>query len=96
MRQHILVICRVKRHEAVTCLKEITRACPSLSPYSITHYCSNAIECKSNDYEVHIKTLLDADNKQLLKYIAEKYSLTLREENGKVIIYKPSKLTKAV
>ena len=67
-----------------------------MPPYSITHYCSNAIECKSNDYEVHIKTLLDADNKQLLKYIAEKYSLTLREENGKVIIYKPSKLTKAV
>ena len=45
---------------------------------------------------MHIKTVLDSETKQQVRNIAEKYSLALREEEGKVVIYKPKEATKTI
>jgi hypothetical protein len=89
-----MVICGMKRNEAVTCLKEITITCTNMSPDSITLFNSKPDDLDSTGYQVHIKTVLDNETKQRLQNIAEKHSLALREENGKVVIYQPKEVTK--
>jgi hypothetical protein len=84
----------LKRHEAVTCLKEIANNCSNMSPDSVTLYNSKPDDSLSTGYQVHIKTVLDDETKQQLQNIAEKHSLALKEEKGKVVIYKPKELTK--
>ena len=91
-----MVICRMKRHEAVTFLKEITNTCGSMSPDSVTLFRSKMDDQDSVGYQVHIKTVLDSETKQQVRNIAEKYSLALREEEGKVVIYKPKEATKTI
>ena len=80
-----MVICRVKRHEAVTCLKEIN-AITSMSPDSV-ELCPSKANDDSTGYQVHIKTTRDNHTKQQLVSIAQKQGLALKEENGKVVIY---------
>jgi len=89
-----MVICGVKRDEVVTCLKEITVTCTSMSPDSVTLFNSKPDDLDSTGYQVHIKAVLDNETKQRLQNIAEKHSLALREENGKVVIYQPKEVTK--
>jgi hypothetical protein len=86
----------MKRHEAVTFLKEITNTCGSMSPDSVTLFRSKMDDQDSVGYQVHIKTVLDSETKQQVRNIAEKYSLALREEEGKVVIYKPKEATKTI
>jgi hypothetical protein len=77
-----MVICGVKRDEVVTCLKEITVTCTSMSPDSVTLFNSKPDDLDSTGYQVHIKAVLDNETKQRLQNIAEKHSLALREEKG--------------
>jgi hypothetical protein len=89
-----MVICGMKRHEAVTCLKEITITCTNMSPDAVALFDSRPDDPDSTGYQVHIKAVLDNETKQRLQNIAEKHSLALREENGKVVIYQPKEVTK--
>ena len=86
----------MKRNEAVTFLKEITNTCGSMSPDSVTLFRSKMDDQDSVGYQVHIKTVLDSETRQQVRNIAEKYSLALREEEGKVVIYKPKEATKTI
>lgn len=90
-----MVICRVKRHEAVTCLKEITDSCTTMSPDSISLIHSDPDDPHSTGYQVHIKTSLDDETKECLQGIVEKHRLALKEEKGKVVIYQPKEMSKA-
>ena len=90
------MICRMKRNEAVTFLKEITNTCESMSPDSVTLFRSKMDDQDSVGYQVHIKTVLDSETKQQVRNIAEKHSLALREEEGKIVIYKPKEVTKTI
>jgi hypothetical protein len=67
-----------------------------MSPDSVNLIYPNASDEKSTGYQLHIKTLLDGETRQLLQNIAKKHSLALREEQGKVVIYKPKEVTKAI
>ncbi len=84
----------MNRHEAVTYLKEITNTCTNMSPNAVALFDSRPDDPDSTGYQVHIKTILDNETKQRLQNIAEKHSLALREENGKVVIYQPKEVTK--
>jgi len=88
-----MVICGMKRNEAVTYLKEITNTCTNMSPDAVALFDSRPDDPDSTGYQVHIKTVLDNETKQRLQNIAEKHSLALREEKGKVIIYQPKEVT---
>ena len=86
-----MVICGMNRNEAVTCLKEITNICTNMSPDSISLVHSGS-DVQKSTYQVHIKTSLDDETKQQLQNIAEKHSLALKEDGGKVIIYQPKEM----
>jgi len=86
----------MKRHEAVAFLKEITNTCGFMSPDSVTLFHSKMNDQDSVGYQVHIKAVLDSETKQQVRNIAEKYSFALREEEGKVVIYKPKVVTKTI
>jgi hypothetical protein len=75
-----LVICRMEKDEAVAFLKEITNACGSMSPDSVTLLHST----DDQGYQVHIKTVLDSETRQQMRNIAEKHSLALKEEKRKI------------
>lgn len=45
---------------------------------------------------MHIKTFLDNETKQQIRNIAKKFSLALKEEEGKVVIYKPKGIAKTI
>jgi biotin-(acetyl-CoA carboxylase) ligase len=86
----------MKRAEAVTFLKEITSTCRSMSPDSVSLFHPKIGSRDSIAYQVHIKVALDSETKLQIRNIAEKYSLAIKEEEGKVIIYKPKEATKAI
>jgi len=67
-----------------------------MSPDSVTLFHSKIDDQYSVGCQVHIKTVLDSETKQQVRNIAEKYSLALREEEGKVVIYKPKEVTKTI
>ena len=83
----------MNRHEAVAFLKEIINTCENMSPDSVA-LIHSMDDQNSTGYQVHIKTVLDSETKQQLRNIAEKHNLVLKEEKGKVIIYKPKVVTK--
>lgn len=84
----------MKRDEAVTFLKEITTTCTDMSPDSVTLFPSQVNDPISTGYQVHIKTVLDGETKQQIQSIVEKYRLAFKEENGKVVIYRPKVVEK--
>jgi hypothetical protein len=67
-----------------------------MSPDSVNLIHSNPSDEKSTGYQLRIKTLLDGETRQQLQNIAKKHSLALREEQGKVVIYKPKEVTKTI
>ena len=85
----------MKRHEAVTCLREINDTCKNMSPDSVTLFYSKPDDQLSTGYQVHIKAVLDSETKQQVRRITEKHSLALKEEKEKVVIYQPKEITKA-
>jgi hypothetical protein len=86
----------MNRQEAVTCLKEITAICGSMSPDAISLVNSKPDNPLSTGYQLHIQTVLDGETKRQVQIIAEKNSLALKEEKGQVIIYRPKEVTKTL
>ncbi len=66
-----------------------------MSPDSVT-----LVNSKPEDgpigYQIHLQTVLDRETKNQVQTIAEKHSLALKEENGKVVIYQPKQTIQAV
>jgi hypothetical protein len=79
----------MKRHEAVTCLREINNSCRQMSPDAIALVNSPTGDQLSTGYQVHIQTILDSETKSQIQSIAQKHSLAMKEEKGKVVIYQP-------
>jgi hypothetical protein len=77
------------RNEAVTYLKELLKACNDMSPEAVSF--EQPKNQESIGYTVRIKGFIDAANKQAVNDIARKHSLTVKEENCEVLIYKSSK-----
>ncbi len=86
----------MKREEAITFLKEITSTCGFMTPDSVDLFRSRTDDQNAVGYQVHIKTVLDAETKRQVRNIAEKYSLALKEEEDEVVIYRPKEATKTV
>jgi hypothetical protein len=82
----------MNRHEAVTCLKEIHASCKDLSPDSISLVCSDPNDPFSSGYQLHIQTALDSEAKKQVQSIAKTHNATMKEEEGKVVIYGPKVL----
>ena len=91
----LLVICRMKRHEAVTCLKEINNSCNQMSPDAVALVDSPLDDQLSTGYQVHIQTVLDTETKSQIQSIAQKRSLAVKEDKGKVVIYQPKPTAEA-
>jgi hypothetical protein len=77
----------MQRNEAVTYLKELLNACDNMSPQAVSF--ESHANSQSTDYRVHIKGAIYESDKQLVKDIAKKHSLTVKEESDEVVIYKP-------
>ncbi len=79
----------MKRHEAVSCLKEIQHTCFSLSPDSVSLVNSKLDDNLSVGYQRHIQAVLDKYTKRQINGVAERLRLEILEEPGKIVIYKP-------
>jgi hypothetical protein len=77
----------MQRNEAITYLKELLNACSNMSPQAVS-FESNT-NSQSIDYRVHIKGFIYDSDKLMVKEIAKKHSLSVKEELDEVIIYKP-------
>jgi hypothetical protein len=86
----------MKRHEAVTCLREINSSCRQMSPDAVTLVNSPIDDPFSTGYQVHIQTVLDSETKSQIQNIAQKRSLAVKEEKGKVVIYQPKPAAEAL
>jgi hypothetical protein len=75
------------RSEAVTYLKELLSQCNDLSPESVSF--ETPINSNSIGYRIHIKGTICDSNKQSVREIAKKHSLSVQEELNGVVIYKP-------
>ena len=84
----------MNRNEAVTYLKEINNSCKSMSPDAVTLLHSSPNDPNTIGYKIHIKTMLDNENKQQVTNIAKKHNLAVKEEKGEVIIYQPKEVAK--
>ncbi len=81
------------RHEAITCLKEIQKACFNMSP-DIVELVNSKIDDKlSVGYQLHIQAALDQSAKKQIRAIAEKHQLSIHEEPRKIVIYKSAVAT---
>ena len=79
----------MNRDEVVALYREIMSLCPDMSSSTV-----NLTESKPDDpvaqgYQIRIKTSLDNESAKIIEETAKKYSLTMKEENGEVIIFKP-------
>jgi hypothetical protein len=63
-----------------------------MSPDEVSLYHSPENDTSSTGYQVHLKTVLDSKTKRQVQNIVQKYSLALKEERGKVVIYKPKEV----
>ena len=76
----------MKRDEAISCLKEISVAYKDASAVTLTE--SKATDA-SIGYQLHITaSLASVIDRELVKGVIEKHNLSIREENGEVVIYK--------
>ncbi|MCL2359285.1 MAG: hypothetical protein LBH74_07480 [Nitrososphaerota archaeon] len=86
----------MKRNEAVTFLREITKNCNQMSPEAVTLIDSPVNDPLSIGYQVHIKTILDNETKGQIQNLLQERSLAFIEEANKVIIYKPKPATENI
>ncbi len=73
------------RNEAVTYLKELLNTC-DMSPDAVSF--ENPKDSDSIGYRVHIKGQIHETDKQAVRNIAKKHSLTVKEQSDEVIVYK--------
>jgi hypothetical protein len=73
------------RTEAVTYLKELLSQ-SDMSPASVSF--ENPKDSDSVGYRVHIKGAIQESDKQAVREIAKRHSLTVQEDTDGVIVYK--------
>jgi hypothetical protein len=78
----------LKRYEAVTTLREISEACKDMYGSAISLVTSKP-EDESTGYRLCIKASLDGNDKTIVKEIAQKRKLAIREEKDEMVIYQP-------
>jgi hypothetical protein len=79
----------MKRHEAITCLREINSSCHNMSPAFVAIMDPKRDDQLAIGYQVHIQGVLDQEERTKILFILSKYDLALTEEPTKIIIYKP-------
>lgn len=77
-----------QRNEAVTYLKELLTVCNEMSPDSVSFEKPN--DSDSTGYTVHIKGAIQDSDKRVVKEVAKKYSLAVKENLNGVVVYKPT------
>jgi hypothetical protein len=75
------------RTEAVTYLKELLNICNGMSPEAVSF--ERFKNSDSISYRVQIKGTIHESDKQMVRDIAKKHSLAVKEEQGEVVVYKP-------
>ena len=81
----------MNRQEAIALLREILEACRGLIEmnYASLNLADAQIRKSADDYELHIKWVLDERLRLCLTPILEKHQLKIRESKGSIIIYAP-------
>ena len=82
------MVLSMKRQEAVELLKEIVAGCKSISPNHISLKSPSDEDTISEGYELHIKNHFDKADLKCLSDILHKRSLTMKNHDGFVAIYK--------
>lgn len=83
----------MKRDEAVTYLKEVLNSCEHMSPKAVSFEKSKVSDI-STGYKIRIKGSIQEADKQMIKNIAQKYRLAVKEVNDELIIYRPKPISK--
>jgi hypothetical protein len=78
----------MKRDEAVITLREISETCRDMNGSAVSLINSKP-EDASTGYRLCIKGFLDGNDRMLLRNIAEKRKLAIKEEKDEVIIFQP-------
>ena len=81
----------MNRQEAIALLREIIEACSELIEmnYVSLNPADARIRKGVDDYELHVKWVLDERLRQCLTPILEKHQLSMKESKGSIIIYAP-------
>lgn len=74
------------RHEAVTYLKEVLTLCHDMSPDSVS--LEKPSDSDSVGYRVRIKGTIHESDRQIVRDIAKKYSLSVKEAADGIVVYK--------
>lgn len=75
------------RNEAVAYLKELLSLCNELSPDTVSF--ENPKNSDSVGYRVNIKGKIQEPERQMVRDVAKKYSLAVKEDPDGVVVYKP-------
>ena len=75
----------MNREKAVACLKDILTSSENMSP-DVISFEGSGTKC-SRGYAIHIKGIGILEDKQIIKNIAAKHSLIVKEEGNSLIIY---------
>ncbi len=84
----------MNRYEAVAIYKEIINVCEDMGANAFNLMLSEKNDPTSKGYQIRITMLPDAEIKQQITNIAKKHDLSMKEEKGEVIIYKPKKISR--
>jgi len=77
----------VDRTEAVTYLKEVLTLCHDMSPDSLSF--EKPHDSNSVGYRVHIKGTIREADRQVVRDIAKKYNLSVKEDSDGIVIFRP-------
>ena len=83
--QETLLGLPMDRNEAVAYLKELLSQC-DMSPASVSF--ETPKDSDSVGYRVHIKGAIQESDKQAVRDVAKKHSLTVQEDTDGVVVYK--------
>jgi hypothetical protein len=78
----------MKRDEAVTTLREISEACKDMYGSAVSLEESKPDD-ESTGYKLCIKASFDGNDRMLVRGIAEKRNLAIKEEKDELVIYQP-------
>ena len=76
----------MNRNEAVTYLRELLIQCNDLSPNAVSF--EQPKNGESIGYNVHIRGSMHQSDKEIVRNIAKKHSLTVKENEDGVIVYR--------
>jgi hypothetical protein len=75
------------RNQAVNYLKDLLKICNDMSPEALSF--ENLQTSDYDGYCVRIKGKILTADKQIVREIAEKHRLNVKEEKGEVLVYTP-------